>query len=527
MRLVFSWIAFPAIALVGCGSSDVASAPPPGDDSGVPGADSSNGVDGAGGKGDAPIGGDDSGGGSGDAAASADAVASPDAAAPADANTGNDGSADDGPGGDSPGTPSDAAVPGMPLHPWDWSGVVGTGQSLSVGTKGQVTLTTQPFHNLKLSLGTANVTSPPYNANDPALSLVPLVEPIRPVVTAYPGAYPLNIYGETPHTSMADQVSALFQRDTGGDYVTVHTVVGESGQPMSVIDKTAMVIANKGHAYPATLFEVAALKRLAAAAGKTYGVGAIVLTHGEADAKNANYEAAVYKLYSDYNADIAAITGQTQKVPLLLSQQDASPGDGTNPFSLLAQWQIGVDHPGEVVCVGPKYQYPYAPDHVHLIATGYERLGEKYAEVYYAKVVLGQDWQPLQPLSAHRSGNAITVTFHVPVPPLAWDTALPAPHQTAHMAWAKGQGFEVADSTGELAIASVALQGDAVVITLAAPPGGTNLMVRYAVTQDATVNSGGLAVGRIGQLRDSDPLVGYTTKAPQYNYAVSFAVPVN
>jgi hypothetical protein len=385
----------------------------------------------------------------------------------------------------------------------------------------------QPFHNLKLSLGTASVTVPPYNPNDPALSTIPLTETIRAEATSYPSAYPANINGETPHTAMADQISRLYQQSPGGDYVSVHTVVGESGQALSVINKTATVTATMGHAYAATLFEVAALKRIAAAAGKTYGVGAIVLTHGESDAGNTSYESGVYQLLTDYNTDIAAITGQKERIPLLLTQQQTTPGDNTTTASLMAEWKIGVDHPGEAVCVGPKYQYPYASDHLHLVAQGYDQLGEKYGEVYYAKVVLGQDWQPLQPMTATRSGSTITVKFHVPVLPLVWDTTLPAPHQSANTAWAQGKGFEVQNQTGQQTITSVAIQNDSVVITLASPPSTSGLVVRYAVTQDGTGTLGGEATGRIGQLRDSDPMVGYATKLPLYNYAVSFELPVN
>ena len=31
------------------------------------------------------------------------------------------------------------------------------------------------------------------------------------------------------------------------------------------------------------------------------------------------------------------------------------------------RWQVGLDHPGDVVCAGPKYQYSYAADGVHLL----------------------------------------------------------------------------------------------------------------------------------------------------------------
>jgi hypothetical protein len=107
-----------------------------------------------------------------------------------------------------------------------------------------------------------------------------------------------------------------------------------------------------------------------------------------------------------------------------------------------------------------------------------------------------------------RDGRTIAVTFHVPHPPLGWDETLAPPHQTAFTEWARGRGFEVATERGPLAIASVAIVGDAVVLTLAKAPADGPLIVRYAMLQDAQIASGGDEVGRRGQLRDSDPLVG-------------------
>jgi hypothetical protein len=66
-----------------------------------------------------------------------------------------------------------------------------------------------------------------------------------------------------------------------------------------------------------------------------------------------------------------------------------------------------------------------------------------------------------------------------------------------------------------------------VAITLASAPGRTGLVVQYAYPRDGSGNLGGQATGRIGQLRDSDPAVGYATKKPLYNYALSFQVPVH
>src|SRR5262249_46897568 len=137
------------------------------------------------------------------------------------------------------------------------------------------------------------------------------------------------------------------------------------------------------------------------------------------------------------------------------------------------------------VCTGPKYQYPANPsnDGVHLSVVGYQLLGEKTAEVYYQRAVLGNDWQPLQPTSAERSGRVVTVHFHVPVPPLDWDNAIDPPSPTAlNGVWANGRGFELRAGSTNIAIGSVAISGDAVQITAVSDLPATGLTVGYALT---------------------------------------------
>src|SRR3954463_7603666 len=174
---------------------------------------------------------------------------------------------------------------------WDWTGIVGTGQSLSVGALGTpVIATQQPYGNLKLAFGGAAV-APPFDPTIASLTVEPLTEPMRPFASGYPSAYPANLYGETLHTAMANQLTAMAMAAAAHDHVSIPTVVGESGQPMTVIKKDPNpadlpTTGTSGRAYDATLFEASALTRLAAAAGKTYGIGAIVMTHGESDAGN-------------------------------------------------------------------------------------------------------------------------------------------------------------------------------------------------------------------------------------------------
>jgi hypothetical protein len=364
------------------------------------------------------------------------------------------------------------------------------------------------------------------DSNDQTLSMVALREPIGRQAPAYPSSWPTNIAAsETPHTPMANQLTTFVNAATGADFVSVHSAVGENGQPLSFLAKGATIVGVNGHAYEATLIETRAITRLAQAAGKTYGVAAIIMTHGESDAGNALYKDQLYALWTDYSVDLPAITGQSEPPLMIVSQQNTT--NERSP-STLAAWQIGVDHPTDVVCSGPKYQYPYTSDNLHLIVDGYELLGEKYAQVFYERKLLGHDWQPLQPTSAARDGRVVTVNFHVPVGPLVWEETFQQPHQTTLTQWSAGQGFELRDGGGApLAIASVAIDGDAVHITSAADLPAT-VTVGYAISGDTTEKMTTPFTGaeHWGRLRDSDPFVGVNTQKAQPNFAVAFELPV-
>lgn len=415
-------------------------------------------------------------------------------------------------------TKPEPEVPKTP--PFDWVGVIGTGQSLAVGGGGtdqqHPISTTASYGNLKLVDSGPDPKYPiTMGEGAPQWAAVPLLEPIRRNV---PGQglgytdwqYPNDIQGETPHTAMASTLSSTFKARGGqGDYVSVHSVVGWAGRCLDQINKQG-----GGRAFPASLNEAKVWQKLAAAAGKTYGVGAVVLTHGECDASNPAYGSGLYPFWSDYNADIKAITGQTSDVVLLASQQSASATGATG--SAVQLWKASLEHPEQVLCVGPKYQYQYGPDRLHMPATGYIRLGEKYAEVFDLVVNQKRSWKPLQPRKVSRNGAKITIDFDVPNPPLVWDKHLLPPHQQSRTQWAAGKGFEVTgQNNAPLTIASAAIVGNTVMLTLSADPGETKVTVGYALTQDGAGTQAGTVQGLRGLLRDSDPFVGADTEALQ------------
>lgn len=415
-----------------------------------------------------------------------------------------------------------------PDAPWDWAGIVGTGQSLSVGTQPvNDRVNESPYENLMLDLGDAEVQ--PFDADSDTLSIAPLEEPLRSLQTSYPSPYPGNLYGETPHGSMAIQISSLVQASSGASYTTVHTVVGESGQGMVALRKDAADDDPAvGRAYAATLFEVQAIARLAREQGQTYGVAAIFLTHGETDSGSSSYGDAIVQLWNDYNTDLQALTGQTQEIQMFISQQhaygyEAGSIRGT-PVGTLAQWLVARDTPG-IVCTGPKYQYPYHTDNIHLTALGYEMLGEKYGQVYTQHMVEGRAFRPLEPTEVERAkDDTLRIRFHVPVGPLQWEERLPAPHQLALTMWSRGRGFELRKGATRLAIADVELVGDDSVELTTQEPLPEDVTLSYAMYADG-ITFDGLA-RRWGQLRDSDPFVGAVTGIAQPNYAVAFEMRV-
>ncbi len=140
---------------------------------------------------------------------------------------------------------------------------------------------------------------------------------------------------------------------------------------MTEIEKGATDDGTMGRAYAASLFEAQAIENLATTAGKTYGVGAVVITHGEADAGNTDYENELAQMQSDYNADLQGSPARRSRFCCSCRSRSRSPrGMGMSAVSTLAEWQVGLDHPGAVVCTGPKYQYSYASDGIHLTRTG-------------------------------------------------------------------------------------------------------------------------------------------------------------
>lgn len=334
---------------------------------------------------------------------------------------------------------------------------------------------------------------------------------------------------ETMSSAMANEVSKLRGIVAGSTpanplLVSVH---GKSGNTYWCLRKTGCDYLS-GYLKPFAegMMQVADAKAFAAAAGVHHVVRAVTAIHGESDHDDrqfpldrtdgtpgqiASYAEALIEWQRDYETSIRAVTGQSEPVPLLISQM-ANWNDTAHSEIPSRQLDAHVRAAGKVVVIGPTYQLPYAPDCIHFTNDGERQLGEYFAKAYQ-HVVSGGVWEPVRPKQVTAAGNVVTVRFFVPKPPLVLDTT--------RVSDPGSFGFEVADAAGAaVAITKVALAGpDAVTITLDAVV-TTGARVRYASTARPQTCPGP-QTGPRGNLRDSDASASNNGYA-LFNWGVQF-----
>lgn len=262
----------------------------------------------------------------------------------------------------------------------------------------------------------------------------------------------------------------------------------------------------------------------ALALGRTHRVSAMLWLQGESDAGSdgAAYAERLHTLQADVQRHAYAVTGVDGSVPLLM-MQTSSEASLRQP-STIAQAQLDASRDNPLLhLVSPAYHLPYV-DGLHPSNTGYRWLGGYFAKAYRQAVLEGRPWQPLHPLAAtaRQDGGAaaLTLHYHVPVPPLVLDTqAVSNPGD---------YGFAVTDAAGAVPIDAVQLVGDAGVRLSLARALQPPAFVRYAYDQPLGAPAGPHS-GQRGNLRDSDPATVEGpggSPLPLYNWSVIFRLPV-
>lgn len=393
------------------------------------------------------------------------------------------------------------AVPG-PDSPTRWyCQILQGGQSLSLGTQGAPALTTsQPYGNLMLDT--------PLLA--PAANLIPLVEP-------HSGA---NFHvEETTASGMANRLSSEVP-----DFTSVVTLHGLGTASYIELKKDTLP-------YLWALTQMRTVHSHAIVAGRANRVGGISMIHGETDDAMGitaeQYAGFLLQWQRDYEGDVRAFTGQEEWVPMFIDQPTSWTGNThTFPRIELGQLSAARTLDSRIRLVMPTYSLEFA-DNLHLKAWSYRRMGEYFGRAMKKTIVDGEEWRPLMPLRVARLGRVIEVQFHVPAPPLAFDTSAVV---------AKPQfGFEFSDSTSSATIESAAIiSSDTVRITLDQTPTGAQPRLRYAYTGTSGIVGPRDAGAPSGNLRDSDltPALYHDAHVPAWadshlrNWCVTFDDPI-
>ncbi len=375
--------------------------------------------------------------------------------------------------------------------------IISTGQSNAMGTNAFPAISTsQPYSNLMLdALGS---------------SFIPLVEPIT-------GG--MSFTGETMSSALANMISHLTS-STIPTYSSIVSLNAVAGVPYTSLKQGTPI-------YNHALTDVSNAKSISLANNKTLIVPAITVVHGESDEMQnttaSQYESNLLEWQQDYQTDIQALTGQTEPVPFLIDQMSSWTVFGSSiPRVALGQYEAIKNNPDKIIMVTPRYIFDSIDVISHMTNYSQRRLGEYYAKVYKKVVIDKEEWLPVMPTSITLHNNIILATFHVPVPPLAFDTTA--------VLLKENYGFEYTDSSNSASITSVQIINSvSVKITLSNAPTGSNPRLRYAYTGNLGSYAGRNIPGSArGNLRDSDTTEALyqdsTTPTSMGNYLRNWSV---
>lgn len=218
------------------------------------------------------------------------------------------------------------------------------------------------------------------------------------------------------------------------------------------------------------------------------------------------------QLQADYDADLRAVSGQLNTIPMLLTQMSNWMAPAYNrSFSNIPheQLQAALENPDKFVMAGPQYWLPSNNDGIHLPAASYARDGVMVARAARA-IIAKQKWLPLHCVAATRNGLQVDLRFHVPAGPLVIDTVNVTDPGMYGLRWI--------DSASSASVVKVERVGyDTLRLTLDAEPTGAGQMVGVADIGVAGSRAGPNTGARTC-IRDSAPDLD-ATGTPVYNWA--------
>lgn len=381
------------------------------------------------------------------------------------------------------------------------------GQSWAGGYDASAITRTQRYDNIMLNTGIKN--NPLNDTSQTATSFVPMVE--ENGTSSGSGS---QTVGETPVSAQSNMVKQLIESENGysyGDfpYQILGTSPGYGSQTLAQLSKNT-------NWYARLIAQVQIAYDIATALNKKLVVQAFSWAQGDlGTGLTGTYAENLEQLRADIDADVKAITGQTQTVKCITWQAFLY----TNGQA--KQWYekyVGASETyPNIICSGATYHLDnVAAGNLHFTAESQDWLGAYFGIAYKRTIIDGQKFIPVKPVSASHNGNALWVKFNVPQKPLVWDTD--------RVAIADNYGFNLYDSGGtEKALTSVEIVS----------PDTVKFVCSSAIadTDYLTYGQNGTTYNRLtgnrGNLRDTQGdyltyLSGVDTVLPMHNWCVIF-----
>lgn len=196
------------------------------------------------------------------------------------------------------------------------------------------------------------------------------------------------------------------------DYQFIYSTPGTTGISISGLSKGTTY-------YNRLLFSIQKAAGFVVTAKKTFGVPVLFWVQGEADINNANYYNQMKQLFIDLNADIKAITGQSEDVQFVTYQ--TSPKASEQNYPSWAQIKISQDIPN-VHFGGAMYQFEYEDD-LHPLDRAIVglQLGVQAKRVINDDAPVPVFFPKSHYIQNQGSTWLLNIVFDVPVPPMRFD----------------------------------------------------------------------------------------------------------
>jgi len=241
---------------------------------------------------------------------------------------------------------------------------------------------------------------------------------------------------------------------------------------------------------------------------------AIWVVHGESDMLNGSYDLNIRQWQADYQADLNAISGRSDTIPMIHTQpscwtsvNNVNGATGVAPQLMLNESRA---NPTKTILAGAKYHLLYGADGVHP-ANGveYTKLSGMEAKFDWYRVVKGIALEPLTIDSIVRVGAVLTIQLRGGTGNIVADTAaVTDPSGASNTLGIEWESNIVGAANRYTAFSSVVITdavNKIVTATLAVDPtGSTNMFCSVAWT-GIPGNSAGPTTGPRACIRDSDP----------------------